>query len=446
MRIRHQWVCCSAVVLGVLLQCNSAQAQKYVWRRLVQEMHGTSTITVSVNGNGQQESANGGTTGDYLLVEKTFSKTDPVLGGGGGGGGDSGGVANPQPGGTAAQGVDGTDGRTATTGGKGGKKGGAGISSALGQAVAVDGWNPDALPIFEYSFIHNNICEAELKGGGGGGGGGAGGTHRATVPGFPGMFFDTPGQPGGMGGLGATSTVSVNSQQTSGCDAVAFLDVGPDFIPGTTSPNTTAEILIEIGWVSSGFDFENILGQTWQRSINLRTIVRNIDIRIVGGPEGFPWAEGTDGAGNAFFLTSTSTLSSDTGSFSVGPGDVGATPVSLNNLSEITTGFLAVFDPSTGTWTTGQNTEAIASLLRGNMLRNGGFGGPPGAPNGVNGGNAPSTGNGLGGPGGAGGAGGLGSAAGVPGGGAGGTGGAGDQVAPFKGGFFSGIAQIEVAQ
>ena len=407
-------------------------------------MHSTSTITTNVNGIPGGDGDSDGTIEDLLAVAKTSSDSIAVLGGGGGGGGDAGGVANPVAGGTTAQGVDGTDGRSATaTGGKGGKKGGAGVSSALGQADAIDAWNMDVQPIFEYSFIHSNICEGLLKGGGGGGGGGAGGTNRTIIP--PGMFFDTPGKAGGPGGLGATSTMTVSSRQTSGCDALARLETGPEFDPEEDSLTTTAEIFIDIGWVSSGTDFENILGDTWERSINLRTIVGEIDITVEGG-EGFPWAEGTDGDGNAFFLTGTSAMQSDTGSFAVGPGDVGQTPIDVDDLSEITTGFLAVFDPNTQTWTVGQNTEAIMSQLTGNMLRNGGFGGGAGSPNGVNGGNAPNTGNGLGGAGGAGGAGGLGSAMGVPGGGAGGNGGAGDQVAPYKGGFFSGIAQIEVQQ
>lgn len=370
---------------------------------------------------------------DLLPYGRSNEISRPILGGGGGDGGDAGDAANHNEV-TRGPGVDGVDGNSNNaTGGKGGKAGHQGEAAASGTALCIDTLNPDGQRMLQYSFIHNNIGDITVKASGAGAGGGGGGAGIFTIPGFPGMFLALPGAGGAGGAPGTQSNARVVSTQTSGVNVTATMGLDPALDPELYPTSADAEIHVEFGWVSGASDFTNEGGDVWQRSFNMVVAVGNVAFVIINAPPtGAPAAYGIDGAGNPFYKIGSDLTSSDSGSFAVGPGEIGVIEISINDVAMINAG-----------------TAGISSVLNGNMTSSPGFGGGGGGgglvTNGGNGGNGPNGGNGMGGAGGAGGAGGMRADPRVGNGGKGGDGGYGAGRSAHKDGFFSGSAEVYIS-
>jgi hypothetical protein len=381
----------------------------------------------------------------------TASSSGPALGGGGGGGGDTGFLgpftlngANGQNG----QPDPGDDGIGDEYAGKGGQEGDSGEASASGTALCIDETNENFSTALSYSWIHNQWGDLSLQAaaGGGGGGGGSGG-----VFGDPELPEYWPGGDGGRGGDGQNATGNVVSTQQSAVNVTAQWVVRPGF-PGIV-PNPPeahpCNILLDMGWVSApNPNWTNGGNDVWARNVNLFITVGGTlgvtAVAVTGGPNGPITAAGVDGLGNPFFKVSTNLLESDTGSFGLGPGEVGVTIVLPGDGAQI------LVPPAT----------PISSQLRGNMTALAGLGadgasggldiGGLGGEDGIDG--SPSaTGSAIGGIGGDGGINDLidldddtvGETP-VGGGGHGGKGGAGGLIDEHKDGIYQGIVIIEV--
>lgn len=435
--MNHRTFQLSYLFVAISLFGTSTTNGQYIWNRTSQRMDATSRVDVTAQGVTFGDPSSQTTSADLLPLIDADNRVEPILGGGGGDGGDAGDAANHNEV-TRGPGVDGVDGNSNNaTGGKGGKAGHQGEASASGTALCIDALNPNGQRMLQYSFIHNNIGDITVKASGAGAGGGGGGAGILVIPGFPPfmpeMFLALPGAGGAGGAPGTQANARVVSTQTSGVSVNATMGLDPLLDPELYPTTAEAELHVEFGWVSGASDFVNEGGNVWQRSFSMVVSVGSVAyVNILAPPTGVPTAYGIDSAGNPFYKNGSDLTSSDSGSFAVGPGEIGVIEISIDDQAIINTG-----------------TAGISSVLNGNMTSAPGFGGGGGGgglvTNGGNGGNGPNGGNGMGGAGGAGGAGGMRADPRVGNGGKGGDGGYGAGRSAHKDGFFSGSAEVYIS-
>jgi len=417
----------------------------YRWLRNGQELGARSNVSVSVTAF---ESAQDGgnlprvvTCQDFLFLADARNVARDARGGEGGGGGDDGNLFVPFSGlnGRDFVPLDGADGFGAL-GGQGGAAGDNGQAQSGGTAVAIDELNPDFQTTLSYAWIHNQWGDLNLRAAGGGGGGGAGTDGYEYDPQTQQGIFYQAGS-GGDGGRGNDARGSVTTSQDSDVVVSATCVVDPAISPPPSStPAIDCSITLDMGWVSAPNHDWNAGGgpgsSPWERGISMTITAGASCVWIVGGPTGQIDLWAIDDFGVPYFKTSADVLESDTGSFGIGPGEIGITRVGPGAGASIVT-------PPNG----------ISSVLTGEMSAEGGQGGGGAFPW-TSGGAGADGGLGLGAPGGDGGEGGDprpvdtdgdgqndGS---IAGGGDGGDGGDGDHVNEHKDGIYQGLVMISM--
>jgi hypothetical protein len=426
-----------------------AAAEPYRWRRTFQELTAVSTLTANAQGTPQTQTFNPGpTSSSFIATVAQAEITRPALGGGDGDGGDSGFLlfmAEPGDDGQDGDPVPGADGGGDQHGGAGGQPGANGAASASGTALCIDETNLDFEPALSYSWIHNQWGDLSLQaaGGSGGGGGDSGGWFHDPEEGL----FIFGGAGGGAGGAGQNARGTVNTTQVSGVDLQAVWDLRPDWTGPPPNPvGYPCDITLDMGWISApNPDWINELAPwapIWVRNINLFIVAGETSVWITVDNAGFVTASGVDDFGVPFFEQSAAAINANSGSFGLGPGEVGQTIIFPGETAQI-------FVPQGGI----NSTFAGAMTAAGGS--GGGGGGGGGVPeNGGDGGNGPDGGAGGGALGGNGGAGGAGDSADLDGdgiidivagaGGRGGKGGAGQGISEHLDGIYQGVVVIEV--
>jgi hypothetical protein len=251
--------------------------------------------------------------------------------------------------------------------GLGGKAGANGHADASGSTVGDSEIWPDGTPLLAYTWIHNQAADLDIVGAGGGGDGGTGTGIIDTLT--PKVW--EPGR-GGLGGDGDGAIATVACTQTSDVNLQATAIVNPNWPQqDPLPPEVAGSIEFMIGWVSApNPDWYNAGADAWARSINMAIVAGNSSVNIVGGPTGVISAWGSDDLGNPFFKTSTDVMESDTGSFGIGPGELGITNLTAGQTASIT---VAPGSP-------------ISSVLGGGNFMSGGQGGGDADDDGANGG------------------------------------------------------------
>jgi collagen type III alpha len=403
----------------------------YRWNRTAQTLGVRSNVTVTAQG----DSVGGGnarqtTTQDAITLNDTRGINRLALGGEGGGGGDSGELvlgwrenARNGAGGFPFDGPDGGHIGDALSAGQGGEAGASGYADASGTTVAIDELNSNMQTIVSYSWIHNQWGDVDLLAAGGGGGGGAG-TDGPTHD----------GGNGGDGGPGDSAVGTVTAVQDSDVNVTVACVWAPGTEPDPPDPDPPfidCSITLDMGWVSAAnpdWIGTGAGGAAWARSIDVAVVAGLSSVLIQGGPTGPVTVTAFDDTGTPYFKESDNPMESDTGSFGLGPGEIGITRTRPGEGAEITS-----------------LTNGINSTLTGSMTAAGGQGGERGygTTQGVprNGADGEDGGEGLGAAGGAGGAGGE-PRPGRLGGGRGGKGGDGDHIEEHKDGIYQGVIEI----